>query len=131
MQIEYGEYNISDSLVRIRTISPIIAKIQDDNNKSVYFSPQDVRFYSRLREKFENKYKVFYGQVPESNIDMLPIGKHNKVVTKYKNTWITAYHGCFQLYGKPEHLQFLYDIGLGVKTSLGFGMFEVMQKNNC
>lgn len=121
-----ADYHIHESLITVRTISPVIAKRQTEDNKSVFYSPQDVRFINRIRETFENKYQAFLGQKPHSSIDILPVNADRKVVTQYKNTWLTAYHGIFQLYGALEHLQFLYNVGLGVKTSQGFGMFEVI-----
>lgn len=121
-----ADYRIEDSLITVRTLSPIIAKIQSEDHKSIYFSPEDVRFIRRLRETFESKYEVYYCGKPKSTIDIMSVGKSKKIVTKYKDTWITAYHGRFQLCGKPEYLQFLYDVELGVKTSQGFGMFEVV-----
>lgn len=124
--IAKSDFNISESLITVRTISPIIAKKQTEDNKSVFYSPQDVRFISRIRETFENKYEVFWGHKPDSSIDILPVNADRKVVTQYKNTWLTAYHGIFQLYGEPEYLKFLYNVGLGVKTAQGFGMFEVI-----
>lgn len=123
--IEKKAYKITDSMIKIRTLTPIVAKTQTEDNKSVYYSPQDVMFIKRIRETFENKYSVFFGQFPQSSIAISPVSTGKKVVTKYKNTWVTAYHGIFELCGTPEYLQFLYDTGLGVKTSQGFGMFEV------
>ncbi|WP_349814269.1 CRISPR-associated endoribonuclease Cas6 [Thomasclavelia cocleata] len=40
---------------------------------------------------------------------------------------MTAWHGTYLLQGKKEYLEFLYYIGLGEKTSQGFGMFEVIE----
>ena len=126
-EIDIADFQINEPLITVRTISPIVAKIQTEDHKSIYFSPEDVRFIKRLREAFENKYAVVYGKKPDSTIDILPIYPHKKVVTNYKGTWITAYHGKFQLYGEPEYLQLLYDTGLGVKTSQGFGMVEIVK----
>lgn len=123
--IQKKDFKISDSLIGIRTLTPIVAKTQTEDNKSVYYSPQDVMFIKRIRETFENKYSVFFGQLPQSSVDILPVSACKKVVTTYKGTWITAYHGIYELCGNAEYLQFLYDIGLGVRTAQGFGMFEV------
>lgn len=117
---------ITDSIIRICTLSPIVVKMQTVDNKSIYYSPQDVMFVKRIRESFESKYTVFFGKSPQSSIDILPVSTGKKVVTMYKDTWVTAYHGIFELCGDAEYLQFLYDVGLGVKTSQGFGMFEVI-----
>ena len=124
--IELFTYQITDSLIKIHTLTPIVAKAQTDDNKTIYYSPQDVRFIRRVREAFESKYEVYFGTKPQSSIDILPMNEGKKVVTNYKGTWINAYHGVFQLYGEPEHLQFLYDVGLGAKTSQGFGMFDLI-----
>lgn len=124
--VDIRGYTVPDTLLKIRTLTPIVAKKQTEDNHTEYYSPQDVRFIKRIRETFENKYNVFVGQVPHSSIDILPLNVGKKVVTKYKDTWITAYHGTFEICGSTECLQFLYDVGLGVKTSQGFGMFEVI-----
>lgn len=125
--ISVQKREITESLIKVRTLSPIVSKRQTADNKAEYYSPQDVRFISRSRETFESKYEAFYGEKPESSIDVMTVAAGRKVVTDYKDTWITAYHGVFQLYGKPEYLQFLYDVGLGIKTSQGFGMFEIIE----
>lgn len=124
--VEMFTYQITDSLIKIRTLTPIIAKEQTVDNKTIYYSPQDVRFIRRVRETFESKYEAFSGEKPRTSIDMLPMKDGKKVVTNYKGTWINAYHSIFQLYGEPQHLQFMYDVGLGAKTSQGFGMFDVI-----
>ena len=122
--VEGLDYLITDTLIKIRTLTPIIAKEQTEAKKTIYYSPQDVRFIRRVREAFESKYEACCDIKPQSSIDMLPVTEAKKVVTKYKDTWLTAYHGIFHLYGEPEHLQFMYDVGLGAKTSQGFGMLE-------
>lgn len=124
--MELFTHEITDSFITIHTLTPIIAKEQTEDKKTIYYSPQDVRFIRRVREAFENKYTACCNAKPQTSIDILPIKAGKKVVTNYKGTWITAYHGIFQLYGEPEHLQFLYDVGLGAKTSQGFGMFDVI-----
>lgn len=125
-KVEGLDYHVHGSLIKIRTLTPIIAKEQTDDNKTVYYPPTDVRFIRRVREAFESKYETCCDTKPQSSIDILPMNEGKKVVTNYKGTWINAYHGIFQLYGEPEHLQFMYDVGLGAKTSQGFGMFEVI-----
>ena len=104
-----------------------IAEADEEAAKTIYYSTHDVRFIRRVREAFESKYEAYSSKKPPSSIDILPLNEEKKVVTNYKGTWINAYHGIFQLYGEPEHLQFMYDVGLGAKTSQGFGMFEVIE----
>lgn len=125
-RIEVCDYQIMDTAIPIRTVTPIVAKRITEDKKTIYFSPQDVFFLKRVREDFEHKYTACFGERPQSSIDILPIGESKKVVTRYKDFWITAYHGKFQLCGEPHYLQFLYDVGIGAKTSQGFGMFEML-----
>lgn len=126
--IDIRNYTVPDTLLKIRTLTHIVAKKQTEDNHAEYYSPQDVRFVKRIRETFDNKYTAFTGQTQQSSIDVLPLSEGKKVVTKYKDIWITAYHGIFEIYGSIEQLNFLYDVGLGVKTSQGFGMFNVIAK---
>lgn len=125
--MEIHDYKITDSVINIRTVTPIIAKDKTEDRKTIYYSPKEVLFLRRVREDFENKYIACCEETPCSTIDILPVGESKKVVTNYKNTWITAYKGNFQMCGEPRHLQFLYDVGLGAKTSQGFGMFDVIE----
>lgn len=125
-KVEGLDHRIEKNLVKIRTLTPIIAKEQTEDTKTIYYSPQDVRFIRRVREAFESKYEACCDIKPETSIDILPIKEGKKIVTQFKGTWITAYHGIFELCGDAEYLQFLYDVGLGVKTSQGFGMFEII-----
>ena len=125
--IEHRDFQITDSVVKIRTLTPIIAKSVTEDRKTVYYPPDDVRFNRCIREAFERKYDACCGELPGSSVDILLQGSYSKCVTQYKGIWITAYDGEFQLCGEPVHLQFLYDVGLGVKTSQGFGLFTVLK----
>ena len=49
----------------------------------------------------------------------------NKLVTKYKDYLITGWKGEFEIRGDAEVLDFLYQVGLGEKNSMGFGMFVI------
>ena len=76
----------------------------------------------------KKKYEAYYGITSEDiTIKLVSVNEKDKYVTKYKNTYITAWHGIYILQGKKEYLEFLYYTGLGEKTSQGFGMFEVIE----
>lgn len=77
--VDKSDYRITEPLIKVRTLSPIVAKRQTDNNKSIYYCPQDVRFIRRIRETFENKYEVFFGQRPQTSVDILPVGANKKL----------------------------------------------------
>ena len=117
---------ITNSVVKIRTLTPIIAKAITEDRKTIYYPPDDVRFNRCVREAFERKFDACCGEFPSSSVDILLQDVPSKCVTQVKDIWITAYNGIFQLCGEPAHLQFLHDVGLGVKTSQGFGLFTVL-----
>ena len=117
--------NIPSTSVIIRSHSPIVIKNTTQNEKTIYYSPTDREFYSLIQTNFHHKYMAYYGKPSLTDIALLPLGNVRKVVTSYKNTWITAYHGQFELHGSLSALNFLYDTGLGVKNAQGFGMFEI------
>lgn len=63
-KVELISYRITDSLIKIRTLTPIIAKEQTDDNKTIYYSLHDVRFIRRAREAFESKYEAYNDKKP-------------------------------------------------------------------
>ena len=123
------DYRIAETPIKIRTVTPIIAKEQTQDKKIIYFEPNDIRFNTKIREAFENKYEACFGERPKRSVDILCLEPPVHVVTNYKGIWINAYHSYFRLNGEPEYLQFLYDVGLGARTSQGFGMFDVVENN--
>ena len=49
-----------------------------------------------------------------------------RVFTTFKTSYITGWMGYYQMRGKPEVLDMLYQTGIGAKNSEGFGMFTVL-----
>ena len=117
---------ISSTSLYIKTQSPIVIYTRSDENKTLHFSPRQKEFYSLADSNFQNKYKAYSGHESLTNIVLLPVSNFKKVVTSYKGTWITAYHGNFELHGSSLSIQFLYDTGLGMKNPQGFGMFDIL-----
>ena len=56
--------------------------------------------------------------------------KRNFILTKFKNTIIKGWMGLYKISGNPELLKIAYDAGIGSKNSAGFGMWEVINKND-
>lgn len=112
--------------------SPIVAYRTLEDKKTVFYSPWDEEFYTLIRDNFRRKYYACYGiDVPAEDIPelmMLEVSERDKVVTRYKGFYITAWKGHYRLAGKPEFLDFLHQTGLGCRNSQGFGMFRVMEE---
>lgn len=99
-----------------------------ENGKSKFYTPLDKEFSEQINQNFQRKYAAFTGNMPTSDIRILPlhVSGSDKYVTNFKGIHITAWRGEYQLFGNLEYLQFLYYCGLGAKNSNGFGMFEVL-----
>ena len=113
------------SSMDIQMLSPLTVYATAEK-KTFYFTPLEDHFQTAINQNFRNKYKAYYGAEPEGGIRLTPmrVGAHDKYVTRYKNTMITAWRGIYRLEGVPEHLRFLYYAGLGGKNSEGFGLWE-------
>jgi len=124
--IRLKDSHIFDSNITVRTISPITMYATDADGHSIYFTPDDERFYTGIIENARRKWISFTGS--ENGFDFKIIPKDNahfkKCATRFKETFITAWHGTFILVAPPQVLDFLFHTGLGSKNSQGFGMFE-------
>lgn len=117
--------------IKIKLLSPIVVRktyLEEDKKKTYYFNPLDKDFFERINNLFKQKYYSYYKNIPDDiEIKLFKVTPKDKYVTKYKGTYITAWHGIYILQGKKEYLEFLYYVGLGEKTSQGFGMFEIIE----
>lgn len=128
LNIKIGEKKLTGTSYKIRMISPLVVRSTDaDTKKTLYYNPFDTEFKSRIMENFERKYQAYYHKVPTGRFDIEPINYSlkNKFVTKYKDFLITGWRGEFEIRGDAEVLDFLYQVGLGEKNSMGFGMFVI------
>ena len=124
--IEVYDRAVAETDIDIITASPVVARINTDEGKTVYCAPDDPLFKDIINTNYGNKFESFAGYYPGYGIIIEPCGKFRKVVTNFKGTWVTAYHGRFHLTGEPQALDFLYQTGLGNKNSQGFGMFDII-----
>lgn len=128
LNVKIGEKKLTGTSYKIRMISPLVVRSTDaDTKKTWYYNPFDTEFKSRIMENFERKYQAYYHKVPTGRFDIEPINYSlkNKFVTKYKDFLITGWRGEFEIRGDAEVLDFLYQVGLGEKNSMGFGMFVI------
>lgn len=121
--IEVYDRHLYESFVKVKTVSPIAAA-QSLDGKTLYYSPQDEEFLFTVNKNLYNKYMAAFGEEPPSIAEIIPAGRPKKVVTKIKGIWVTAYHCTFTVTAEPTVMDFLYNCGVGSKTSQGFGMIE-------
>ena len=128
LNVKIGEKKLTGTSYKIRMISPLVVRSTDaDTKKTLYYNPFDTEFKSRIMENFERKFLAYYNKEPTGRFDIEPINYSlkNKFVTKYKDFLITGWRGEFEIRGDAEVLDFLYQVGLGEKNSMGFGMFVI------
>lgn len=114
----------SDSVI-FKTISPIIVSEKSEAEKTVFFRPDNPEFVYKLQENFYKKYKTaFDTQPPELKIEILEKGK--KVVTQYKEIWLTGYNCTLKINAPNEALEFIFNSGLGERNSQGFGLVDII-----
>lgn len=113
--------------VQIATISPIVAYQTLENGHTRFFSPTDDAFCPALVRNAERKWQHFNGEASPFSLKISPVSsdKSRKTITCFKGTYITAWDGRFILQGSENVIDFLYQTGLGAKSSQGFGMFRI------
>lgn len=126
--VEASDKRITDTQIFVQTASPVVAKQTLDSGKTIYFAPTDAEFLPIVQKNLCSRYEAFSGKRLENPPEIIPHGRYKKIVTQYKNFWITAYHGQFVLEGDADVLDFLYQTGLGQKNAQGFGMLDVTEK---
>ena len=128
IDLDINNLSISDNQIKIRMISPICVYETGSDKHTRYFNPGDDRFAELVNANFIRKYTAAHGVAPQSEmcLNLVKCTDKDKCLTKYKNCYIEAWSGVYYLKGEPEHLTFLYNVGLGAKNSQGFGMFDVI-----
>lgn len=116
--------HINKNKVYFSTDTPITVYSSEDNGFTRYHTPDEEEFYIGICNNFENKFEAIYRK-PAEKIMLRPVGEFRKVVTRYKQTWITAYRGKLEVQASPESLEFLYNTGMGGKNSQGFGFLNL------
>lgn len=123
---DLSDDRVFDDRILIRTRSPITAYVTEENGHTTYFAPDDGRFYDSIVSNARRKWSSFYGS--EEGFSLKIFGTDSKYIkraTRFKSTYITAWHGSFILEAPPRVLDFLYNTGIGSKNSQGFGMFDI------
>ena len=125
---ELKDEHIVSSGVLVRAVSPIVCYITKEDGHTVFFSPGEKEFCRMLTMNAKRKYLSCHRAEAGNLLFDVSFegGEVKKQVTEFKGTIITGYFGNFYLSGNPDVVDFLYNTGLGVKNSQGFGMFDLV-----
>lgn len=118
-----GNVHFKSGTAVFKTGSPVTVFQTEPDGKTTYFSPETPEFAEHLIGNYRRKYMAVVGSEPEE-IEIAPILPQRKIVTSFKNTWITCFKGEYTVTGSSGALEFIYNAGLGAKNSQGFGMLD-------
>ncbi len=107
----------------VRTLSPLLVNYLGDSNK--FLLPGEDGFLEGLEFAVRECAKEFLSDYSDFHFEFEIKAWKRRVLYHYKKMPSTT--GVFAIKSKPEILQMIYDIGLGVHRSQGFGMLEVVR----
>ena len=128
VKLDILDYNVKEPDIVIKMKTPIcVYETNRDTKKTYYPDTNEPLFCKLVIDNFIRKYKAYTENEPNEELffEVVNVEKRDHMVTKYKGFYISGWKGEYRLKGKPEYLNFLYQVGLGGKNSQGFGMFDV------
>lgn len=117
--------SITDDVILVKMMQPLVLRQHDkDTNKDRYITYEDNDFSDKFHE-IVNAQLTSAGIQPDDSLQIIPI-KPRRTVVKVMGGKFPANIGLYQLIGKPEILDYLYQSGTGSRNSAGLGVFEVV-----
>lgn len=117
--------HFSDGTAEFLTNSPVTAYRTEPDGKTTFFVPGTDDFSEYLLMNYRNKFEALFDK-PADDVEIKAVLPMKKVVTNFKGTWINGYKGRFILRGASRALEFIYNAGLGAKSSQGFGLLDAV-----
>lgn len=113
---------LNQETVIFKTLAPVL--VNNKGSANWYLLPDQEGFNEGLEFSVKETARTFLGD-NDFHIDFKPIHIQRKVIRHY-NMDRQGFAGVFELHGHPDVLNLIYQIGLGVRRSQGFGMLEVV-----
>jgi len=115
---------INTNKVSFKTISPIL--VNDKGSNLDYLSPTRPEFTRAFKEIIVLQANHFHIPCTEDMIEF-EINAMKKLPLSHYNQTMTSWLGEFVLEAPAKVLQLVYDTGIGVRRSQGFGMLEIVK----
>jgi CRISPR-associated endoribonuclease Cas6 len=113
---------INSNKVVFKTLSPILVNQKEDN--LMFIPPTHPDFDNTFRNIISNQANEFKVLCKPNDIHIEICFMKKLPLTHYNQT-MTSWLGEFIMEAPREVLQLVYDIGIGVRRSQGFGMLEI------
>ncbi len=118
---------ITGQTVLIKMLSPLVVRSHEVGKKDYYYQYDEEQFNQKLNESVRMQLKnCSFSDSETVNINIEPISA-KKVYVKTFGVIIPCSIGVFRLTGETEVISMLYQMGMGSKRSVGFGVFEVLK----
>lgn len=116
---------IGSNKVEFKTLSPVL--VNQKENNLIFIPPTHPDFDHTFRSIISNQANEL--NVPCSSNDIhIEIQTMKKLPLTHYNQTMTSWLGEFIMEAPKEVLQLVYDTGIGVRRSQGFGMLEIKKQ---
>ncbi|GIU81617.1 MAG: CRISPR-associated endoribonuclease Cas6 [Acidobacteria bacterium] len=115
------EARIAEEKAVFKTMSPVVINKKGESHR--YLLPEDSEFAENLGFHIKEISSAF-GGIENPCVEFKAIEWRRRAVKHYDSD-IYGFTGIFELYGQPKVLNLIYQVGLGVRRSQGFGMLEL------
>lgn len=117
---------IRSSRVVFRTLSPFLVNRHGASHQ--YLTPAEEDFLDALQFQVRELSQRWLGRPMELDLAHCEFGHLKRLPVWHYGQYMSANKGTFILSGAPELLQLIYQAGLGVRRSQGFGMLEIVRE---
>ncbi len=112
----------------VKFLAPLVVKEHDiETNRTTYYTYEDEAFFDNLKSVSKNISEVLGYTLDFDGFEIIPVNPEKTVVSVY-SIQIPVSMGSYILKGNEDLLNFLYNKGMGYLTSSGFGVFEILGK---
>lgn len=125
IEASLANLHLSSGNVTFEAVTPVAVHTTLPDGHTYFFSPSDDEFVFRIQNNLRHKFEAITGKEADA-VDISPYGEFKKLVTKYKNYYITGYIGRFHINTTVRMAEFIYNTGLGEKNSQGLGFVKVL-----
>jgi len=114
---------IKENEIRVKTLSPFVVNNKGDSNK--FLLPGEEGFLEGLKFSVQECAKEFLNVTNDFEFEFEIINWRRKVIYLYEK--MPSVSGVFKIKSRPEILQMIYELGLGIHRSQGLGLMEVVK----
>lgn len=124
----HKKVEIKKDEILFRTLSQVlvITKGSHLNKYAKYLLPGEDGFNEGLEFSVRECAKEFLRINKDFELTV-NVKAYKKIPVWHYNQWMSSFNGLIEIKSIPEVLQMIYDIGLGVRRSQGFGLLEVVR----